>query len=429
MVKLLLAFLTVFMSILAPFNAVSAPEEELSDFVPVIRFAVSSDSHINTAGDSGSNRVQKMISLGYDVAKNDENYNKLDAVMFSGDITDDGYKFEFVDFLASVNSVIDYDETELLTVTAKSHDGYRRDKGSFAFFEGLTGQESDFHKVINGFHFIGISASPVMDEHYTEAQREWLTAQLEEAVKDDPSKPVFVTHHEHVYDTVYGGCEVDGWGIDYFKDIFEKYPQVVHFSGHSHYPINDPRSVWQGEFTAIGTGALKYAEFTVDGESRIHPDDYKKMAQVWIVEADAQNNLRLRGYDALSGTLLCEYYINNPADVNARQFTPAQQEKATAVPELKSGAELKVKKTGGKYKVTVPAAEGGKNSPVFLYRFYVYDKNGEEVSSQWMLNNYWQGETYKSVSKKLEAEKGFTIKVTAENSYGAQSEALEYTVK
>lgn len=420
--KFFLAIITFFMSIFAPFNAVEAPEGKKNDFTPVVRFTVASDSHVNFAGDTGSQRIQKAISLGYNVARQNEKYNKLDAILFAGDLTDDGTKFEFVSFMSAVNSVIDYDETELLTVAADSHDGYCRENNTFDYYEKLTKGEKDFHTIINGFHFIGISASKVKGERYNEEQRVWLKAQLDSAVKDDPSKPVFVMHHEHVFDTVYGSREIDGWGTDYFKDIFEMYPQIVHFSGHSHYPLNDPRSIWQGKFTAVGTGALKYAELTVDNERKVHPEGYEDMAQVWIVEADAENTVRLRGYDALNSTLLCEYYIKNPADVNARQYTSEQQKKANANPPTMK--DISVKKTSGNYKVTVSRAEGD----VFLYRFYVIGADGNEKSSCYVVDKYWVKDSSVTISKSVEAEKGDTIKVVAENAYGVQSEAVEYKI-
>lgn len=420
--KVFLAIFTAIMSIFAPFNSVKAPAEKQTDFTPVIRFTVASDSHVNCVGDDGSQRIQKAISLGYDIARQNEKYKNLDAVLFAGDITDDGTKFEFVSFMSAVNSVIDYDETELLTVAADSHDGYCRENNTFDYYEKLINGEKDFHTVINGFHFIGISASKVKGERYTEGQRTWLKAQLDSAAKDDPAKPIFVMHHEHVFDTVYGSREIDGWGTDFFKDIFEEYPQIVHFSGHSHYPLNDPRSIWQGEFTAVGTGALKYAELTVDGERKIHPDGYNEMAQVWVVEVDAQNTVRLRGYDALSSTLLCEYYIDNPSDANARQYTPEQQKKANANPPTLK--EISVKKTSGKCNVTISRADGD----VFLYRFYVIGADGNEKSSCYVVDKYWVNDGSVTISKTVEAEKGDTIKVVAENAYGVQSEAIEYTI-
>ncbi len=424
--KILLAIVTFFMSIIAPFNSIKSSETQTADFEPVIRFAVASDSHVQTAPGEKASRMQKVISLGYDVAGRDKSYNNLDAVAFVGDLTDGGNRVQFIDFLATVNSVINKDETKLLAVVAKSHDGSSLGKKSLAYYEKLTGMPADFHYIINGFHFIGISSSKTEGDVYSEYQREWVKTQLDLAVKDNPSAPVFVMHHEHVSQTVYGSKEEDGWGIDYFKDIFEKYPQIVHFSGHSHYPLNDPRSIWQGEFTAIGTGALKYAELTVDGVSRIHPENYKKIAQFWIVEVDKDNTLRLRGYDALSGTLLVEYYINNPADPHARQYTEAQQKGASSAPEFEKEAALKVKKIGSKYKITTPAAKSTDGKPVFLYRFYIYDESGKEISSSYTVNNYWLADTYNEITQKAEVEKGYTVKVTAENAYGMKSEPLEY---
>ena len=104
---------------------------------------------------------------------------------------------------------------------------------------------------------------------------------------------MFVTHHEHNIETVYGSSVYDGWGVPYFKAILNQYPQVVDFSGHSHFPLNDPRSVWQGKFTAIGTGAIYYSEFTVEGLRSYHPADSEQTATCWIVELNDKGDLHL----------------------------------------------------------------------------------------------------------------------------------------
>ena len=38
------------------------------------------------------------------------------------------------------------------------------------------------------------------------------------------------------------------------------YSNIINFSGHSHFPIIDERSIWQKEFTAIQTGSTSYVE-------------------------------------------------------------------------------------------------------------------------------------------------------------------------
>ena len=58
-----------------------------------------------------------------------------------------------------------------------------------AYYNTVSGNDADFHVVINGYHFIGVSASPVDGVHYSTAQQKWLKQQLTEAAKEDPNKP------------------------------------------------------------------------------------------------------------------------------------------------------------------------------------------------------------------------------------------------
>ena len=273
-----------------------------------------------------------------------------------------------------------------------------------------------------------MSASKTPDEHYSEYQRVWLREQLAVAAADDPQKPIFVTHHEHVLDTVYGSSEFDGWGMDVFRDILCEYPQVVDFSGHSHYPLNDPRSIWQGDITAVGTGALYYAELTVDNDRCVHPPHSRQIAQTWIVEADAENNVRLRGFDALTGTLLCTYTVHDPANADAREYTPRQQEASSSAPIFEENAAINVRGAFGKYTVSVPAAKSTDGRIIFVYRVRVTDKDGNEKSAQYLVNDYWRANTYKTVTFHVDAEKGDTVSVTAENAYGMRTQPLTAVV-
>ena len=422
------ALSTFVLSLVAPFNSVKAPEDD-EDFAPVLRFVIASDTHIQAVGDVRCHRIQKILSLAYNEAKQDASYNKLDAAVFAGDLTDDGRYDEFVGFRSAVDSVRKKDETQFLAVVAKSHDGNSHGKDSLSAYESLSGMSSDFHTVINGFHFIGLSASKTQGDHYSEYQRVWLAEQLREAAADDPQKPIFVTHHEHVRDTVYGSTVEDGWGIEYFKDIFQQYPQIIHFSGHSHYPINDPRSIWQGAFTAVGTGAVYYAELTVDGENSVHPTHSRSIAQAWIVEVNAQNEVRLKGYDALSGTLLCKYTLHDVANADAREYTPDQQQAKASAPAFAADAKASlVKIPGGKVRVSVPAAESTDGNIIFIYRLTVTDASGNVVDEQKLVNDYWLANSYKTIRMTASAKSGCTVSVIAENAYGMQSAPLTATV-
>ncbi len=414
-----LSFLTFLASITSLFVTPEAPVDT-GDFTPVMRFIISSDSHVATVGDTQTTRVEKMIKLGYEIAENDEEYKKLDAVLMAGDITDDGTKLGFASFKAAQDAVLK-EGTKSLSVIAKSHDS--RSMGNAAagkYFTEVTGQPTDFHEVINGFHFIGISVSATEGDHYSEYQREWLVEQLNAAVKDDPFKPIFVMHHEHVANTVYGSSDFDGWGVNYFADIFKRYPQIVHFSGHSHYPINDPRSIWQGEYTALGTGGLYYVELTVDDERTVHPQGHKKVASFWVVEVDANNRIRMRAVDLTAEEYLVEYNLSSPFE---RRYVPIMQFARSKPPVFKEGTTLDLK---GK-KVTFAAAESQDGMPIFIYRAYAVDADGNRTLVGKTLAEYYNYDVPDTVTIKLGnlPDGDYTLEVVAENCYGMQSDPIK----
>ncbi len=397
--------------------------EDTGDFTPVVRFMVTSDSHITTIGDVQSFRLQRMVKLGYDIAKKDEEYNKLDAVLIAGDVTDMGTKIAFGSIKAATKPVIK-EGTQFLATVSTSHDDRNLGKESLVLYSKIMGQETDFHRVINGFHFIGISASKNEGEQYGEYQKEWLAQQLDLAVADDPTKPVFVIQHEHISNTVYGSSDFEGWGMPHFADILKKYPQVIDFSGHSHYPINDARSIWQGEYTALGTGGLYYAELTVDDVKTVHPKNYRSVSTFWVVEIDKDNRIRLRAVDLLSKEYLCQYILESPFD---RSFTPEKQLAASKPPVFDEGTTLGV--SNGKVKFN--AAKSADGMPVFIYRAFAVDGNGKRIPVGKTVPEYYRYDVPDIVRIKLEnlPEGSYTLEVVAENCYGIQSEPIRSVQK
>lgn len=399
-------------------------------FTPVFRFVAASDTHVRDDNDVNAERIGKMMSLAYSVADADPSYQNVDALLIAGDLTNDGTKTEFDKFSGAVRNAL-REGTQFLGVVAKNHDGYKMIRKEMrAYYSSVTGNDADFHSVIGGYHFIGVSASTRNTEHYDSGQLKWLRQQLNEAVADDPAKPVFVMHHEHVRDTVYGSSAFDGWGVTYFTNILKDYPQVVDFSGHSHYPLNDPRSIWQGAFTAVGTGAIYYAEFTVDKTRSYHPEGNGEVATCWIVETDARNRIRLRGYDINAGECLCEYILDDIANADARQYTPEQRKAASSAPEFDEGATISVTAEKARCSIVSPIAESTDGMPVVLYRAYAKDEHGTVAAESWTLPKYYQAGAQDSISLELNdlGAGEYTICVVAENAYGGRSEALETVV-
>ncbi len=394
-----------------------APPEK-GDFTPVMRFIVTSDSHITTIGDVQTTRLEKMIKLGYRIAENDAEYNRLDAVLIAGDVTDMGTKIAFGSIKAATKPVLKGD-TQFLATVSTSHDDRNLGKASLDLYTDIMGQETDFHHVINGFHFIGVSASKIPGEDYSGYQKKWLAEQLDTAVADDPSKPVFVIQHEHISNTVYGSSDFEGWGMPDFADILKLYPQVVDFSGHSHYPINDARSIWQGEYTALGTGGLYYAEITVDDVKTVHPKAYRFVSTFWVVEIDADNRIRLRAVDLGAQQYLCEYMLNSPFE---RKYTPEQQI-ARSKPPVFAGNTPHKKRNN---KVVFDAAGSADGMPVFIYRAYAVDADGNRTPVGKTTPEYYRYSVPDKVKIELEnlPESEYTLEIIAENCYGMQSQPL-----
>lgn len=396
-------------------------------FLPVLRFFVCSDTHISSAQCPNLSKLSNAIDLAYKLSALDKNHPRLDAVVFVGDITNRGKAEQFAAFDKLIKAKLK-EETTLLALVATSHDSWDEGKKSKKYCSEITGLDSDFYAKLQGFTFIGTSTSKYKKERYGLYQHAKLIKRLKAAANADSQRPIFVFQHEHIKNTVYGSSSFDGWGLNYFKTIYRRYPQIIHFSGHSHYPLNDPRSIWQGDFTAVGTGAVSYMEFTVDKERKVHPDNYKNANQGWLVEVSASNSVRLRGLDAINGKVLCEHIIKTPHDKKSFDFTRDKQSSKAKAPSFAREAGLSITRDNESIHIDCPAAKIEDNSVVFLYRLTLKDKNGKIKHSEYKLNDYWLSHTMDEISFDIKASKGDIVEITAENSYYMPSEVLSATI-
>lgn len=428
MKKRLFALLSALLCLSFVFGTIASAFTLKPAFEPVLRFVAASDTHLRDDDNVNVERIKKMMNYAYRTAAEDKKHPTVDALLLAGDVTNDGTKTEFDKLKKTLDSSLK-ENTRLLAIAAKNHDGYHMSRTKErAEISSITGLNADFHLVVGGYHFIGLSVSGKFPAHYDKAQLSWLREQLDDAVLDDPDKPVFVMHHEHVKNTVYGSSSFERWGVPYFNDILKDYPQVVDFSGHSHYPLNHPNSVWQGEFTAVGTGAVKSTDYTVEDMRDIASSpDNKKCSTFWIVEIDRNSRMRLRGIDLLAEKVLCEYILDNPANPENREFSTANKEAISKPPVFAPDAKITAKVQKGTCTVTAPLAKSSDGFAVVLYRAYAKDKNGKTVAETWTQPEYFIADGKKEVKLTLKGlSKGeYTVSAVAETAYGVQSEAIE----
>ena len=286
---------------------VPGPGPDTSDFTPVLRFVVASDMHVsanNPDSQMTKDRFKDMFTQ-MNAYADAQSYNRLDAVLLAGDVTDGGTLSD----LATVKRIIDdniAEETELV-ITMGNHDFWGNKSNPTAMVEQFENEfgPANSHKVIGGYHFITLCADksragdPGWD--YTESVVEYAREELQKAYEEvGPDAPIFITQHVGNTNTCAGTCEhVSGNAVSTLDELFSQYPNIVCFSGHSHFACNDECAIHQRDYTSIATGGLYYSTRMLVNGSVIDMENRYEMGQNYIVEMDANNVMRVRCWDIL----------------------------------------------------------------------------------------------------------------------------------
>jgi len=284
-------------------------KQKTADFRPILRFAAMSDIHYRNEHTPERDRFELALKTLYNYSDTSEYYHNLDAICIVGDFADSGTEIEMRELKKSLDKYI-RPETELIISYASHEFSDSGMDGATEKLKRIFGKEPDVNKKINGFHFISLSTSESETSKrcgYNAKKREWFRAECEKSSADAPEKPIFMFQHPHPENTVYGSIK---WGNGDLYDIQKDYPALITFSGHSHAPINDPRSIHQRDFTSLGCGTLSY--FELDEFDKVYgtiPPDSKKAAQFYIVEADAENRVRVMLYDLITERFFPEEWL------------------------------------------------------------------------------------------------------------------------
>lgn len=322
-------------------------------FTPELRFIVMSDIHVKE--DKACKelaRLRKGLDFAYRYAENSE-YKNIDAFVAVGDFANSGKEQEMLNFKEVIDEKLRPGTDVTLFMASHEYHG-EGEEAAKEKLQRIFGMHYYSHKVIKGFHFVG--ASCTRGCHFDEPEQEFVANALKEAAADSLEKPVFFFQHPHVTDTVYGSIY---WGEDELYEILSNYPQLITFSGHSHCPINDPRSVHQEYFTSFGTGSLSYFEMDEFGKvGGTIPTDKEECAQFLIVEADKNNRVRVYPVDILTENFFRDAWeIDTPSDPSTFIYT--ERRAATEKPaRFADDAVITAEKTENGVKVTFTQAEG-----------------------------------------------------------------------
>ena len=313
----------------------------------LLRFGVLSDVHISFYATQHSYQsIQMEKALRWFDAQG------VEAVVFPGDMIHSGTVSE-IELFADVwnrvfpgNKAADGRKVEMVLVTG-NHEiamwkGRIKDLGEKEWkekeglaprigevWERLFGEkyEKVFMKKIKGVTFVGaqyLTCNPPIED-FLKKHADELSA----------ARPFFFVQHAHPAGTCYGMTRVACDGGRATRAL-APFPWAVALTGHSHTPLTDDRSVWQGAFTSIGCGSAWNAG---DDYSEGH-DNATQFAKKQYENARMESVWKYRnGYDSGRHCMMVDVYSDH-LDIHRRSIDFAQP-------------------LGPDWSVPLPAAAGG----------------------------------------------------------------------
>ena len=221
-------------------------------------------------------------------------------------------------------------------------------------------------KTVKGYRFVGA--------HWVAGHKEGVAAVppflAEHAAELKGNRPFFYIQHQHPKDTCHFG---HAWGEDdgTATRALSAFPNAVAFSGHSHTPLTDEATVWQGAFTSVGTSSLRFCGGMFrtptgpNGYENVRGDLMPKYEGVWEARQGQVMNvfddrIVLERRDFLRGAepLGDDWVIPLPVVSSAKPFAPENNVRMNTAPEFAPGARLEVAERDGVLVCTYPAATG-----------------------------------------------------------------------
>ena len=238
---------------------------------PALRLGVISDIHIQTP--ESTERFRRALRY-FD-------RRGADAVMVAGDLSDWGLKSGFKYVADAWNSVFPCDRAEdgrhvsKLFVTG-NHDfdgwwygdmtldmhlnGYSEDEalsriGMKTCWESAFGEPYAMvrKRMVCGVVFVSAEWEGVDSSDNDAAIAKWFDDHAPELPAD---RPFFFFRHAPLANTVSSSAGRKVSPV--LTDCLRRFPNCIAFTGHTHWTLNDERSIWQEEFTAVSIPSLEY---------------------------------------------------------------------------------------------------------------------------------------------------------------------------
>ena len=412
----------------------------------VLRFLAASDIHLTDNPNEPT--VQRFLGMFESASAyaQTQAYTAIDAVVLVGDIVCYGDPTEYAVLKSLLDTADLPQETPVLTLMG-NHEWWRytnngmTEMGANSYLNGIAAIDRITEKGLNwsteigGYRFIGLS--PDSDESYSDESCDFAANEIAAAVTADDSKPVFVFQHHPIRNTVMGSFgSAAAPNSDALNDIYQNYPQILHFSGHSHISVNTPTAINQTTYTQYTTGTM--ATVGSDGLATYagivpHRDE---VAQYTIVEVYKDNTVRMIPYDQYTNSRfaslngdgsLIEYTVdvNHPESWLYKAETRADR---TEAPTFASGDTVAV--SGITHEaVTLSFPQATDNFGMYGYDVVCDDgtaSRNDRLYSEWYCQPLTDRLTYEVTE--LQPETTYTVSVYPLDFFGNRGEPLTVSV-
>jgi predicted MPP superfamily phosphohydrolase len=279
---------------------------------PVLKFSVISDIHVESTKIQSQTKFIKALNDLNNIVPDSQ------ALIVNGDLGN-GLP---ADYAALTNLMKNLPHPKNVFYTMGNHEYYKSwvdnkgnwnvqtfpngetEKASQARFLQFAGRERIYDDSwLAGYHFIFLGSEQYRqsdpanreDAWLSEAQLKWLELKIEE--KEDPRLPLFVFLHQPLPHTV-AGSESSRGIVQYarLKDILSRHPQVIFFTGHTHWELKSGRTLVKDKFTMVNTSSV-FEPY--DSTDHAYSQDLK-MSEGVTVEV-YQNRVIIRGRDFTHG--------------------------------------------------------------------------------------------------------------------------------
>lgn len=436
-----------------------------------IRFTVHSDTHV---GASQSNdyrdKIPAAFSAIYALAPD------IDAHFFVGDSADTGHPDQYVELAQLLNA----NARKPVGIVMGNHEYYNwggdqqraQDAfkaflaselavaGSFQIPGGANEGQVDADFTVGGYHVLAVAPEPGgYDNSWYGAKREWILEHCAAAAAEDPAKPIFLfTHHPFPNTVWYSGSNSWDGQFDenantaqsgaFYRSLCQQYPQIIHFSGHTHIPLADPRSIYQDDgFTLIQTATfannfwMENDGHDEGGSTGGHPNAGWDANQCELVEIDpATHAVSVHRLDFRSGCALGAPWVIEPSKGAAGfRYTHAGMAARSKPPLVQDGAavtvpEESVTASGASFSVTasrvVPDPSGLEDDIVIAYRAEVSEEGSPDVPvyDARFMSDYYKAEANRAevferplFGAALTEDTAYVLRVFAANPFGKET--------